>query len=97
MTVCNFTMFYVQSYIINVCVCHESSLTVCIDLICYQCSGVVDGTWYIMPNTTFRIFVICSGYMQFIFSTSIVIMYSRILMKCYTLKIHKSIIKCLNL
>ena len=58
MTVCNFTMFYVQSYIIHFCLCHESSLTVCIDLIFYQCSGVVDGTWYIMPNTTFRLFVI---------------------------------------
>ena len=69
------------------CICHESSLTVGIDLIYYQCSGVVDGTRYIMPNTTFCIFVICSGYMQFILSTSIVIMYSRILMKCYTLKI----------
>ena len=71
------------------CVCHETSLTVGIDLIYYQCSGVVDGrpTRYIMLNTTFRIFVICSGCMQFIFSTSIVIMYSRILMKCYTLKI----------
>ena len=40
-----------------------------------------------MSNTTFRIFVICSGYMQFILSTSIVIMYSRMLMKLYTLKI----------
>ena len=52
-------------------VCHESSLTVCIDLFFYQCSVVllmVRG----MPNTTFRIFVICSGYMQFILSTSIV-------------------------
>ena len=80
-------MFYVQSYIMHFCICHESSLTVGIDLIYYQCSGVVDGTRYIMPNTTFSIFVICSGYMQFILSTSIVIMYSRILMKCYTLKI----------
>ena len=87
MTVCKFTMFFVQSYIIHFCICHESSLTVCIDLIFYQCSGVVDGTWYIMPNTTFCIFVICSGYMQFILSTSIVIMNSTILMKCYTLKI----------
>ena len=68
------------------CICHESSLTVVIDLIYHQCSGVVDGTRYIMPNTMFRIFVI-SGYMQLILSTSIVIMYSRILMKCYTLKI----------
>ena len=85
MTVRNFTMFYVQSYIIHFCVCHESSLTVGIDLIFYQCSGVVDGTRYIMPNTTFRIFVIC--YMQFILSTSIVIMYSRIFMKFCTLKI----------
>ena len=40
-----------------------------------------------MSNTTFRIFVICSGHMQFILSTIIVIMYSRMLMKCYTLKI----------
>ena len=40
-----------------------------------------------MSNTTFRIFVICSGYMQFILSTSIVITYSRILIKCFTLKI----------
>ena len=70
------------------CICHESSLTMGIDLIFYQCSGVVDGTRYIMPNTTFRIlFVICSGYMQFILSTSIAIMHSRLLMKCYTLKI----------
>ena len=98
MTVCNFTMFDVQSYIIHFCICHESRLTVCIDLILYQCSGVLDGTWYIMPNTTFRIVVICSGYMQFILSTRIVIMYSIILIKCYTLKIprsrvmHKSII-----
>ena len=63
---------------IHCCICHESSLTVGIDLIFfYQCSGVVDGTRYIMSNTTFRIFVICSGYMQFILSTSIVIMYSK--------------------
>ena len=72
---------------IHFCIFHESSLTVGIDLIYYQCSGVVDGTRYIMPNTTFRIFVSCSGYMQFILTTSIVIMYSRILMKCYALKI----------
>ena len=72
MTVCNFIMFYVQSYTIHFCICHESSLTVCMDLIFYQCSGVVV-TWYIMPNTTFRIFVTCSGYMQLILSTSIVI------------------------
>ena len=52
-------MFYVQAYIMHFCVCHESSLTVGIDLIYYQCSGVVDGTRYIMPNTTFRILVIC--------------------------------------
>ena len=66
------------------CICHESSLTVGIDLIFDQCSGVVDGTRYIMPNTTFRIFMICSVYMQFILSTSIVIMYSRILIKYYS-------------
>ena len=35
-----------------------------------------------MPNTTFCIFVICSGYMQFILSTSIVIRNSTILIKC---------------
>ena len=58
-----------------------------VDLIFYQCSGVVDGTWYIMPNTTFRIFVICSGHMQFILCTCIVIMDSTIWMKCCTLKI----------
>ena len=58
-------------YIIHFCICHESNLTVGIDHIFYQCSGVVDGTRYIMSNTTFRIFVICSGYMQFILSTSI--------------------------
>ena len=47
MTVRNFKMFYVQSYIIHSCICHESSLTVGIDLIFDQCSGVVDGTRYI--------------------------------------------------
>ena len=42
----------------------------------YQCSAVVDGTWCVMPNTTFGIFVICSGYMLFILSMSIITMNS---------------------
>ena len=67
MTVRNFTMFYVQSYIIHFCICHESSLTVGIDLIYYQCSSVVDGTRYIMPNgntiENFTLNIICSPFL----------------------------------
>ena len=56
-----YSRIYIYAFLHNLC--HESSLTVGIDLIYYQCSGVVDhGTRYIMPNTTFCIFVICSGY-----------------------------------
>ena len=41
----------------------------------------------IMPNTTFRIFVISLVICNLFCLSSIVIMYSRILMICYTLKI----------
>ena len=47
-----------------------------------------------MPNTTFRIFVICSGYMQFILSTCIVIMYSRILMITFYALVPTAFYKC---
>ena len=43
------------------CICHKSTLTAFIDLTFYQCSGI-DCTWYIMPGTTFCIFVIRSSY-----------------------------------
>ena len=41
-----------NAYIIHFCICHESSLTVGIDLIYYQCSGVVDGTRYAEYNVS---------------------------------------------
>ena len=47
-----------------------------------------------MPNTMFCIIVICSGYIQFILSTSIVIMNSTILMKCYTLYVEDTEVMC---
>ena len=60
MAVRNFTMFYVYTFL------HMSRIQFDSGYRSYFCisaaSGVVDGTRYIMSNTTFRIFVICSGY-----------------------------------